>query len=162
MKGGPAPVIELIVKPFVDEQVTIIKTFDGNEFRIHPSGMVSGQWDWIASSWVEKIEEVQITLSGSLDEIVSYTVNLVFAELKDAQKGDRVFDVYIQGTLVEEAFDVFHQANGKNREIVKTYSGISVHDKLTVRFVPQDGCQWAPVINGMKVVEEIQFIGGGG
>ncbi|HIG30681.1 MAG TPA: hypothetical protein EYQ50_23930 [Verrucomicrobiales bacterium] len=162
MKGGPAPVIELIVKPFVDEQVTIVKTFDGDEFRIHPSGMVSGQWDWIASSWVEKIEEVQITLSDSLDEIVSYTVGLVFAELKDAQKGDRVFDVYIQGTLVEEAFDVFHQANGKNREIVKTYSGISAHDKLTVKFVPQEGCQWAPVINGIKVVEEIQFIGGGG
>jgi parallel beta-helix repeat protein len=76
-----------------------------------------------------------------------YTVTLKFAETLVSQRGQRVFDIYINGELLLPAFDIL--ANGAPFEAVDKTFRVSVLDgKLSIRLVSRVE---NPIINAIEI-----------
>ncbi|GLT28500.1 hypothetical protein SLA2020_034260 [Shorea laevis] len=97
-----------------------------------------------------------------------YTVNLLFAEtaFKDRSKltwdslGRRVFDVYIQGTIVLKDFDISKEAGGVYRAITKNFNATVTENHLEIHLfwagkgtwgIPEAG-YYGPSISAINVV----------
>jgi hypothetical protein len=82
-----------------------------------------------------------------------YTVRLHFAETYDGvtAAGERVFDVSFNGKAVLKDFDVFKEAGGGNKPLVKEIKGVEVADKLTIDFTSN---VQNPEINGIEILVE--------
>ena len=52
--------------------------------------------------------------------------------------GNRLFDVYCNGTALLHTFDIFKEAGGENRALDKTFHGLQPNSmgKLMLSFVP--------------------------
>ena len=112
---------------------------------------------WIFRSGVIGLRQCKIPVAEPMDGKARYTVRLAFAELDHNDAGKRVFDVKIQGKVVAEGFDVFQQAAGKNRPLVKEFTGIDADDELTVEFVPGNPNptpDQLPILQGIEVRRE--------
>jgi hypothetical protein len=86
-----------------------------------------------------------------------YTVRLFFAELEQDAAGRRVFDIRVQGQVVAEDFDVFQEAGGEKRAVVKAFPGIEAGEEICVEFVPEDASVAAdrlPVLQGIELERE--------
>ncbi|KAJ9560802.1 hypothetical protein OSB04_005962 [Centaurea solstitialis] len=94
----------------------------------------------------------------------SYNVSLHFAEIRFTDNGTysslgrRVFDIYIQGVLVEKDFDISEQAGGVGIAIVKNYT-VDVTASLEIRLywagkgtltIPTRGV-YGPLISAISV-----------
>lgn len=66
----------------------------------------------------------------------SYTVRLHFAETKFASAGQRVFNVDINGQKVLNDFDIVEAAGGKDKAVVKEFTGIlpDSSNNILIRF----------------------------
>ena len=89
-----------------------------------------------------------------------YTVNLYFAELwfgatggGSGGVGNRVFDVRLEGKLVEDNLDIFAQV-GAESELVKTHVVNVTDGKLEIDFssLDSDGGTRHPVINAIEIL----------
>ncbi|GKV44297.1 hypothetical protein SLEP1_g51489 [Rubroshorea leprosula] len=97
-----------------------------------------------------------------------YTISLLFAEIdfKDRSTqtreslGRRVFDIYIQGTIVLKDFDISKEAGGADRAINKNFIATVTKNYLEIHLfwagkgtclVPQDG-HYGPSISAINVV----------
>ncbi len=83
-----------------------------------------------------------------------YTVRLHFAETYEGiiGAGERVFSVSIGGREVLKDFDVFKEAGGDLKPLVKEFKGIPVEDgQLVIDFTPDIE---NPEINGIEVLAE--------
>ncbi len=81
-----------------------------------------------------------------------YTVILHFAELENVRRGERVFDVKIQGQTVLENFDIVAAAGERACAITKAFRGISAADKITIELVPKRrGGQSGPQLCALEV-----------
>ena len=82
-----------------------------------------------------------------------YTVRLHFAETYDGviAEGERVFDVSFNGKVVLKDFDVFKEAGGANKPVIKEFKGVEVKDKLAIDF--ETNIQNAE-INGIEILAE--------
>jgi Malectin domain len=67
--------------------------------------------------------------------------------------GSRIFDVYANGHTLLKDFDIFQQAGGPGRALVKTFHNLEPdgEGKLTFRFVPQRDYA---CINAIEIVDE--------
>nr|XP_043620099.1 probable leucine-rich repeat receptor-like serine/threonine-protein kinase At3g14840 [Erigeron canadensis] len=94
----------------------------------------------------------------------SYNVSLHFAEIvftddnTYSSLGRRVFDIYIQGVLVEKDFDISDKAGGERKAIVRTYT-VNVTRTLEIRLywagkgtinIPSRGV-YGPLISAISV-----------
>jgi len=87
----------------------------------------------------------------------SFKVTLHFAECDDAQPGERVFDVKLQGQTVLRDFDIARESGGKDRALTKSFTGISVADDLIVELAPKASKRMArsvPIISGLQIRDE--------
>ena len=87
----------------------------------------------------------------------AFTVRLHFAELDGAKRGERVFDVKLQGKRVLKKFDVVKAAGGANRAVVKEIKGVTAARAMTLEMIPrarQLTDKTAPMISGIEVVAE--------
>jgi hypothetical protein len=107
---------------------------------------------WLFSSNARGLLKTELTLLGKDDPPARYTVNLYFAELEDAQAGERVFDVKLQGETVAAGLDVAAEAAGARKALIKKFSGVSVTDKLTIELVPHGDAQ--PILSAIEVTRE--------
>lgn len=80
----------------------------------------------------------------------TYTVRLMFAEIASSafQLGARVGDIFIEGTLLLDNFDVFAQAGAGNTAIDRTFTVTVTDGQLTITIVPVVG---QPAINAIEV-----------
>ncbi len=120
--------------------------------RKDPVSVHSENTSWISSSGIGGIRSIEITLSK--EKVVppaTYRVRLYFSELENSKKGERVFDVSIQGQKVLENFDIVTEAGGNDKELVKTFSGITAGTTLRIDMIPQKGNTF---ISGIELVEE--------
>lgn len=81
-----------------------------------------------------------------------YTVRLHFAETYEniRNAGERIFTVAIQGKPVMADFDVFKEAKGFAKPLVKTFNGVEVTGgKLVIEFTPK---VQNPEINGIEIL----------
>jgi hypothetical protein len=89
-----------------------------------------------------------------------YRVSLKFCEGHYGQRntgigglGSRLFDVYCNGVALLRNFDIFKEAGGEGRPLIKTFPGIrpNAQGKIVLSFVPVKGMA---CVNGIEVVEE--------
>lgn len=112
---------------------------------------------WVFASGLRGLQQCKIPLADAADGKARYTVRLAFAELEQAAAGQRVFDIKLQGQTVAEKVDVFQQAGGQNKPLVKEFTGIDAETELTIEFVPAAAKPTAdqlPVLQGIEVVRE--------
>ena len=135
--GGPSPKIPAKISPAKP------KCF------IHHSIRFEGELPWVAASGCEGLSELTLSqMKGS------YTVRLYFAEPDDYIKGQRVFDVALQGKTVLSKLDVVAAAGKPRKTVVKEFKNICANDKgeLVVSFKPLTSA--GPIISGIEVVAE--------
>jgi hypothetical protein len=67
--------------------------------------------------------------------------------------GSRVFDVYCNGVALLRNFDIFKEAGGEGRPLMRTFKGIrpTAQGKIVLSFVPVEGMA---CVNGIEVVED--------
>jgi hypothetical protein len=88
-------------------------------------------------------------------ELKTYTVRLHFAEMGDAEAGQRVFDVKIQDRVALEDFDVVRAAGGPRMAVVKEFEGIQATDTITIELVPGgEEVASAPVLSAVELVAQ--------
>jgi hypothetical protein len=91
-----------------------------------------------------------------------YTVRLHFAELEDAQIGDRVFDVKLQGRVALEGFDVVMAAGGRYSPVVKEFNGVLMSKGILLELVPKAQQRTelsVPIISGIEVLTPVDADG---
>ena len=79
----------------------------------------------------------------------NYEVELHFAEVYYDWAGARVFDIKIEDQVVENNFDIWHYAGGKNRAAVWSYSTSVSDGRLDIDFVPETHDE--PTLHAIKV-----------
>jgi len=81
-----------------------------------------------------------------------YTLRLHFCETFASAVRQRLFDVKVQGQQVLSGFDVFREAGGSYRPLVKEFKGVVVADgTLLIEFSAQAS---AAEINGIEIIAE--------
>ena len=83
-----------------------------------------------------------------------YTVRLHFAETYDGilGAGERLFSVSLNGKVVLKDLDVFKEAGGPNKPLIKEFKGVAVTGgKLTIGFTAN---VQNPEINGIEILAE--------
>ena len=119
--GGPSAKVEVKIEPK-----------DTSWFRLHSTAVKSGDQKWIAASGVEGAKSFTITTKKDGD----HRVKLHFMEPENMRKGERVFDVSIQGKKVLPKLDIANVAGGARRAITREFA-VDVKDrKLRVTLAP--------------------------
>ncbi|MCH7686738.1 MAG: PQQ-binding-like beta-propeller repeat protein, partial [Planctomycetes bacterium] len=112
--------------------------------------------DWLFSSKAQGVKQFTVPLLGKDDAPASYTVKLHFAEIEEGvEKGDRVFDVKLQGRTAVENLDVLAAAQGRGRNIVREIKDVKVTDNLVIELVPQatsSDPNQQPILNAIEIL----------
>jgi len=151
-------------------------------FRYH-SSRVAGEFNWIGSSGVTGLREVNIRMfvqpgenppsvnafdkhigniptwseeqiKGTFEQSRPYTVRLFFAETDENLNGRRLFNVCIQDKQVLQEFDIAGEADGINRTIVREFKGINVKDDLKILLTPSKESSAGPLLCGIEILSE--------
>ena len=80
-----------------------------------------------------------------------YTVRLIFSEPVKGKPGERIFDVSLEGTKVLKEFDILKEAEGKDRTIIRQFSGIEVQGALDIEL---EATQGVPLLSGVELIRE--------
>jgi hypothetical protein len=83
----------------------------------------------------------------------TYTVRLHFAETSFDVAGKRRFHIDINGKKVLSDFDIFQEAGGKNKAIVKEFPGIIPDNEGLIVIHLYDGSADQPTINALEIVD---------
>lgn len=129
--------------PTVAVKVTGDKT---RVFQQHSAFLSSGDMRWVAASGMEDVSSISIPLANSKPR--DYVVRLHFAEPTAKAEGERKFDVSIEDKPVLTQFDLFKEAGGANRAVVKEFE-VSVDSVLNIAFGAQVG---KPLICGVEMI----------
>ena len=121
--------------------------------RVH-AARISGEYPWVASSAAEGVEEIRVTLSEQTVPEQRYTVKLVFAELSDTQKGDRRFDVFMQGKRVARNVDIVGETGSGYMSLVKKFTDVRAGETLSVGLRAVEGSRKSPVLSGIVIVKD--------
>ncbi|MFC1551002.1 PQQ-binding-like beta-propeller repeat protein [Candidatus Latescibacterota bacterium] len=142
--GGESPDIPVSAEPE-----------DPETYRAHSSHINSREYNWVASSGVKNLKELEITLAEEETVPRTYTVRLYFAEPDNFGAGGRVFDIGIQGKTVLEDFDIVKTAGAANTLTVKEFKGIKADRTLTMTFGREDApIAEIPVISGIEIIAQ--------
>ena len=129
-----------------------IDTVNYFTIRKDPISVHSENTPWISASAIGGIRSIEITLSKEkLVPDATYKIKLYFSELENKKSGERVFDVSIQDKMVLQNFDIFTEAGGQDREVVKTFTGITAGNTLSVKMNPQQG---NTILSGIELIQE--------
>jgi len=134
--------------------------FPGGSYFNHDAARLKiedSEKPWVFCSGVQGVRQCTIPLAEPTDGRARYTVRLAFAELDHQAAGKRVFDIKLQGQAVAEKVDVFQQAGGRNKPLVKEFKGIEADRELSIEFVPaaaNPAPDQMPVLQGIEVVRE--------
>ncbi len=112
---------------------------------------------WLFASVARGLHKCTIPLRKKDDGPARYTVRLAFADPKNDQPGRRIFDIKLQGRLVQENFDIVRETGGRDRAVFKQFDGIEVVDNLVVELISKTDKQAAeqlPILHGVEIVRE--------
>ena len=152
--GGPTPKVEVAVRSEAGGKPLDTKALDKLTFRRHSSRIRGEGLAWVAASGIEAAGQITLKLAGSKDPPRAYTVSLHFAEPGPVTKGERVFQVTLQGKTVLKALDVAAEAGAPLTPLVRTFPHVSVRDELTVTLAPTAATRHPPILCGIEVIAE--------
>jgi hypothetical protein len=107
--------------------------------------------NWVASSCVVGVEEIDYRISRGASDSNRFTVRLHFSELEGFNQGKRTFNVSLQDQSRLVAFDVVREAGAKFLPIVKEFKGIEIDETLKLQFEKLNGL---PCLAGLEVIPE--------
>jgi outer membrane protein assembly factor BamB len=138
-KGGASP--EIPMKVTADSP---------RYFRRHSSLLKGEGVNWVAGSGVEGATSITLTVSATEPKTPqSYTVRLHFAEPDDAQPGERVFDIALQGKPMVQNVDIAKESGGNLVSIVREFKNVEAGRTVTLDLTPRTG---RPVLSGIEIV----------
>lgn len=82
---------------------------------------------------------------------VLHTVRLHFAEPESIAAGERVFDVQLNGQLVDDSVDIIKAIGREHMTLVREYRDVGIADALTITFSASHG---KPLINGVEIIRQ--------
>jgi hypothetical protein len=82
----------------------------------------------------------------------SYEVRLHFIEATFNEAGGRKFDVYLNDTKVLSDLDVYHEAGGEHRALVKVFKGITPDKEGNISVHLAPGSKDQPEISGIEIL----------
>ncbi len=112
---------------------------------------------WLFASAARGLHKCTIPLRNENDGPARYTVRLAFADSENDRPGRRVFDIKLQGKLVQENFDIVRETGGRDRAVFKQFDGVEVVDNLVVKLVPKTDkptAEQLPILHGVEIVRE--------
>lgn len=118
-------------------------------FRNHASWIENPEdgYGWVGSYGVEGIRNIRLDLGGE----GRYDVRLFFAEPDELEKGERVFDIFVQGEKLLADFDIAESAGGMRRVTEAGFKDISVENNLYIGF-GWDEASLPAALSGIEVV----------
>lgn len=109
---------------------------------------------WLFASGASGVTKCSIPLLTEADGPAIYTVRLGFSDPDNDKPGQRVFDIKLQGEVVERDFDIVRAAGGRDKAVVREFEGVEVHDALDIELVPKvekPTLQQAPLLNTIEI-----------
>lgn len=105
-------------------------------FRLHPGEVEGTDEKWIVSCGVSGVAQMKVTIPRmSATESATYSVKLYFLEPGESvNRGDRVFNVSLQGETVLENFDIIAESNGTHRPLIKEFLDVPIGQTLLIEF----------------------------
>ncbi|MED6162118.1 hypothetical protein PIB30_067329 [Stylosanthes scabra] len=115
-----------------------------------------------------RISPISLTYYGFCLHDGNYKVNLHFAEIMFTNDqtyrslGRRLFDIYIQGVVVEKDFNIAKEAGGVGKAIIKSYSAAVTNNTIEIRLywagkgtttIPEKSV-YGPLISAISVENE--------
>jgi len=97
---------------------------------------------------------VAIRVVPGADKERPYTIRLYFIEPDNLERGQRRFDVSIQGRDVLKEFDILQHTKAPRRGMVREFKGIKLKDVLTVGLARSGSSRYPPVLCGLEVIAE--------
>ncbi|MCK5849346.1 MAG: PQQ-binding-like beta-propeller repeat protein [Kiritimatiellae bacterium] len=82
----------------------------------------------------------------------SYDITLYFAEPDHNIPGARIFDVKIQDKSVLKDFDIFKEAGGQHRPLIKKFRKIKAGSVLTIELIPKS--KHNPILNALEILRK--------
>ena len=120
-------------------------------FRNHFSHMNGKGLKWVTASGALGVKNLNIPMGAEKQDSLKYTVRLFFSEPEKRAKGERVFNVSIQGQKVLSNFDISAVSGGTNLGLVKQFEHIQVGSTLKVTF---EAIKGTPLICGIECLLE--------
>jgi len=152
--GYPRPAgLPLVLQ--MDLKVSLVEGgsyFHGNSLYPEVTGAEDGR---LFASGAAGFRQCTIPLLGKGDPPALYRVRLAFADPDNTQPGQRLFDIKLQGNLMEQGFDIVKEAGGRNRAVVKQFPAVRVEESLLVELVPKTPApsrRQAPILQAIEVV----------
>lgn len=140
--GGPSPPAPVTIEPAQPVY-----------FRRHSSQIDGAGPHWIGASGVKGLRALTVALDKQPAKERSYTVRLHFIEPDDAQRGQRVFHVALQGRLVLQHLDIVKETGNPRRPLVKEFTGVRVLGDLRVTLTPASEAH-ETVLAALEVIAE--------
>ncbi len=133
--GGPSPAIKVQTQPA-----------EPDYFYHHSLFTQGGKgWPWVCASGAQGLEYLRLSdLKPG-----TFTVRLYFVEPQHTVAGARVFDVSLQGEPVLSNFDIFVEAQGKMKCLVKEITGVQLDGDCTLTFTTHQG---QSLLSGIELV----------
>ncbi|XVE63321.1 hypothetical protein DITRI_Ditri07aG0010700 [Diplodiscus trichospermus] len=113
-----------------------------------------------------RISPISLTYYGFCLGNGNYTVNLHFAEIRFTNDstfnslGRRIFDIYLQGKLVQKDFNIEDEAGGVGKAVIKNFTAVVTNSTLEIRLrwagkgttdIPVKGV-YGPLISAISAV----------
>ena len=96
--------------------------------------------------------EITIKAPKLLADATAWTVRLHFTEPANAEPGERVFSVALQGNVVAKDLDIARDTGGPRRTLVKEFTDVEPREALTITLQPTDGATRQPVLCGVEII----------
>ena len=129
-----------------------IDSADYAEVRKDPISIQSEKTPWVSASAIMGIRSIEIKLSNDKNvPEATYRIKLYFSELENKKPGERVFNIAIQNNKVLEMFDIVREAGGKDKEVIKSFTGIKAGKTLKIDLSPVAG---NTILSGIELIQE--------
>ena len=137
--GGPSPDVAVQIFPRTPKY-----------FRKHASQVEGEGLAWVAASGCEGMESLIVTTSKTKGDR-KYKVRLYFVEPSAVAKGERVFDVLLQGKLVLEKFDIMGQSGAAGKMVVREFDTVVTGGRLQINMKSYAGTS---LLSGVEIIAQ--------
>jgi len=122
-------------------------------------GKVGGTADpWLFTSAARGLRKCAVPLLAADDGTALFRVRLAMADPQNDQPGRRVFDIKLQGKLVEKGFDLVREAGGRHRAVIREFDGVEVTENLTIELVPQTSDAAELSVEQLPILQAVEII----
>jgi outer membrane protein assembly factor BamB len=121
----------------------------------HPPFVLDGQdMTWVGASGATGLQELKFVISSRL-QMKKATLRFYFCEFEATAAGQRVFDVAIGGKATIRGLDVFKEAGGAKKVLIREVKDIDLGASLEVTLTPVPGSALPEsLLSGLEFIKQ--------